>query len=251
MAPATSPPALEIRGLARHVRPGLFARSRPILAGLDLVLEPGATLGLIGPNGSGKSTLLRIAAGVERASAGSVRLFGLGPEDAAARRRVGFLPEGFPFPLELSARSVLLLLCHFHGWPRARRASAADEWLERVGLAADARRHLAHFSLGMRRRFGLAQACMHAPELLLLDEPTAGLDAPGHLVLEELLGEARVRGAALLFATHVVSDLEQHCERAAVLVGGRLAAVGPTQDLGNRARLLELYRGPGELGSAR
>jgi len=95
----------------------------------------------------------------------------------------------------------------------------------------------------MLRRFGLAQAFVHRPDLLLLDEPTAGLDAQGYGVLEELLGEARARGAALLLATHVVSDLQDHCQRTCVLLDGRIAAVASVAELGQREKLLALYRG--------
>jgi ABC-2 type transport system ATP-binding protein len=236
-------PALEVRALTRSYRRGLLARPRAALAGVDLALAPGAALGLIGPNGSGKSTLLRIAAGVERASAGTVRVFGLGLDARAARARLGYLPDGFPFPGELAPRAVLDLLGALHGLARSQRRRAAAELLGRVGLAAEERTPLATFSLGMKRRFALCQALLHRPDLLLLDEPTAGLDAEGYVVLDELLGEARARGAALLLATHVLSDVQTHCEDALVLVRGRVRARGRTAEVaGDRARLLALYR---------
>jgi len=243
MAPPASPAALELRGLVKRFRPGLLGRARTVLSGIDLVLEPGASLGLVGPNGSGKSTLLRLAAGLERPSAGELRVFGHAPEERRARARIGYLPDGCPFPDELSPLSVLGLLGSLHGLARRECARAAEAGLERVGLAREARRPLRHFNQGMKRRFGLAQAFLHRPDLLLLDEPTAGLDAEGYVVLEELLGEARARGAALLLATHVLSDLQDHCPRSAVLLAGRIAAAGPTAELlGDRQRLLELYR---------
>ena len=238
-----APHALEVRALVRRYRAGLAARPRVALAGVDLALEPGASLGLVGPNGSGKSTLLRVLAGVERASEGTVRVFGLDIGEREARRRIGYLPDGFPFPAELDPRATLDLLGSLHGVARAERRRSADEWLARVGLASEARTPLGRFSLGMRRRFGLAQALWRAPELLLLDEPTVGLDAEGHVVLDELLREARARGATLVLASHVAAELEDHCARAAVLVAGRIAASGPTRELvGDRARLLALYR---------
>lgn len=235
--------ALEVRGLTRRYRVGWRGRTRTVLAGLELTLAPGESLGLVGPNGSGKSTLLRILAGVERASAGSVRVFGDDIGTGAARRRLGYLPDGFPFPAELGPLAVLELLGSLHGLARVERRRAAGEWLARVGLAAEARTPLGRFSLGMKRRFGLCQALLHRPELLLLDEPTVGLDAEGHVVLDELLHEARARGASLLFASHGELELLEHCARTAVLVAGRLAAMGPTHELlGTRGRLLALYR---------
>jgi ABC-2 type transport system ATP-binding protein len=238
-------PALEVRALARSYRRGLLAPPRVALAGVELVLAPGAALGLIGPNGSGKSTLLRIAAGVERPSAGSVRVFGLALGVRAARARLGYLPDGFPFPLELAPRAVLDLLGALHGRPRRERRRAAAELLERVGLAAEERTPLRAFSLGMKRRFALCQALLNRPDLLLLDEPTAGLDAEGYVALDELLLAARARGAALLLATHVLSDVQAHCADALVLVRGRVRARGATAEVaGDRARLLALYREP-------
>jgi ABC-2 type transport system ATP-binding protein len=227
----------------KRYRTGWRREARWVLREIELVLAPGEAMGLVGPNGSGKSTLLRILAGVERASAGSVRVFGASLAEPAARRRIGYMPDGCPFPAELSPRAVLELLGSLHGLARGERRRAAAELLERVGLAPEARTPLARFSLGMQRRFALSQALLHRPDLLLLDEPTAGLDAAGHVVLHELLGEARARRATLLVATHVVTDLLDRCERAGVLVEGRLARQGMIGELlGDRGQLLALYR---------
>jgi ABC-2 type transport system ATP-binding protein len=235
--------ALEVRGLARRYRVGWLGRTRTALTGLELVLAPGESLGLVGPNGSGKSTLLRILAGIEQPSAGTVRVFGGTLSERSTRRRIGYLPDGFPFPDELGPRAVLELLGSLHGLARAERRRATDELLARVGLSAEARTPLGRFSLGMKRRFGLCQALLHRPDLLLLDEPTAGLDAQGYVVLDELLREARARGATLVLASHVALELEAHCARTVVLVSGRLAASGSTAELlGERGRLLALYR---------
>jgi ABC-type multidrug transport system ATPase subunit len=241
-APLARPPALELCGLVKRYRAGLLRPARQVLSEVSLALAAGETLGLLGPNGSGKSTLLRIAAGVERPSQGCVRVFGRSCQDPRARRRTGYLPDGSPFPPELSPRAVLGLLGELYGLERRERRRTAEALLERVGLGRDARRPLAGFSQGMLRRFALAQAFLHGPELLLLDEPTAGLDSEGHLVLEELLAEARARGTALLLATHVAADLAQHCERACVLLDGRIAAQGPAGEFAGSGVLLALYR---------
>ncbi len=237
------PPALEVRSLAKHYRTGWLGGVRQVLADIELVLAPGEALGLVGPNGSGKSTLLGILAGVERAARGSVRVFGEDVSTRAARARIGYVPDGFPFPLELTPRAVLDLLGSLHGTPRRARRSAASALLERVDLAREERTPLARFSLGMQRRFALCQALAFRPDLLLLDEPTAGLDAAGYVALDELLGEARARGVTLLVATHVVTDLQDLCERVAVLVEGRLVRSGATAELlRDRGQLLALYR---------
>ncbi len=209
-----------------------------VLHDISLTLEPGECLGLVGPNGSGKTTLLRIAAGIESASSGTVALFGADGIPDAARRRIGYLSEDSPFPGELRARDALLLLARLSRMNKA--GFACDAMLERVGLDHVARRRLSSFSKGMLRRFGLAQAFVHRPDLVLLDEPTAGLDAAGYLVLGELLDEARDRGAACVLSSHTLSDLAERVARLAVLVEGRLMALDSPHALvhaGARLRL--------------
>ena len=240
--------ALRLGGVTFAYRCGLLRTRRPVLHGVDLTVSHGERVGLIGPNGSGKSTLLRIAAGVQRPSGGAVSVLGGSVDDARARERVGYLTDGSPFPPELSARSVLELFGALHGLARRERARRADELLERTGLRGDARRSLSTFSRGMLRRFGLAQAFLGTPDLLLLDEPTSGLDAPGHTVLEELLAEASARGAALLLASHVPTDLLAFTDRVAVLVEGRITREGTPEELlgtcGGGRSMGELYAGP-------
>jgi ABC-2 type transport system ATP-binding protein len=218
-------------------------KRREVLCDVDLELARGARLGLAGPNGSGKSTLLRLLAGVDVASGGEVEVLGGSPADPRVRRRVGYLPEDSPFPRELGARAVLELLGALQGLRRAECRSAGEALLERVGLADQARTRLSRYSRGMLRRFGLAQAWMHAPDLILLDEPTAGLDAQGFEVLESLLGEARARGASLVIASHLPADIDAHCDELALILGGRVAARGAPRELLAGKTLLELYRG--------
>lgn len=237
------PAALAIRGVELEFRRGFLLRPRPVLRGIELELAPGEALGLVGPNGSGKSTLLALAAGLLAPGRGSLAVFGQSATGRAARAQVGHVADGFPFPPELGARAVLELFGALAGLARAERRRRADEWLARVGLAGEARTPLGAFSLGMRRRFALAQALAHRPALLLFDEPGAGLDAEGHVVLAELLGEARARGATLLLASHVPAELAEHCPRTRVLCNGRLVEECASADLVRTpARLRELYR---------
>lgn len=234
--------ALEVRALVKRYRTWP-APARTALAGIELALAPGDALALAGPNGSGKSTLLALAAGLERPTQGSVLVFGQEVGTRAARRRIGYAPDACPFPGELSARAVLDLLGALNGLERRERRRAAEEALERVGLAREARHALGGLSFGMRRRFVLAQALFHRPDLVLLDEPTAGLDAEGYVALDECLRALRARGATLVLASHEVSDLKEYCTRACVLVGGRIAASGtPAELFADRPRLLALYR---------
>ncbi|MEO2163213.1 MAG: ABC transporter ATP-binding protein [bacterium] len=231
--PHTMPgaPALELSDLVSCYRIGLLQRKREVLHGVNLTLERGKCLGLVGPNGSGKSTLLQILAGVQRPERGVVRVLGEDPRKALARTRLAYLPEDSPFPAELSALVALDLLGALAGLPRKELRSRAERLLERVGLADQRLAPLRTFSRGMMRRFGLAQAFLSEPEVVLLDEPTAGLDAPGFAVLEDLISEARNRGASLVLASHLPSDLLQHCDDLALLLNGHLRAHGPTDEL--------------------
>ncbi len=224
-------PALRLREVTRRFPIGLGFRRRTVLDRIDLELVRGASLALVGPNGSGKSTLLRLAAGVDRPSAGAIEVLGGPVAHAAVRKRLAFLPEDSPFPPELSARAALDLLGALSGLPRRQVKERGEALLERVGLAEHRRRPLRGFSRGMLRRFGLAQAFLSEPELVLLDEPTAGLDAEGFSVLEGLLAEARERGTTVVLASHMLSDVHDHCDHMALLLGGRVAALGTPAEL--------------------
>jgi ABC-2 type transport system ATP-binding protein len=235
-------PAVRARGLA-HAYPDFFGRRRATtLAGIDLEVHAGAVVGLAGPNGSGKSTLLRVLCGIEPYSAGELTVLGGAPLDREVRARVGYLPEDSPFPPELTAREALELAGALQGLTRAECKRESARLLELVGLAARAKSRLGKFSRGMLRRFGLAQAWIARPALVLLDEPTAGLDAQGFEVLEALLADAYERRATVVFASHLVSDLEDSCDELVVLVGGRVVERGAPRDVLGPGALLELYR---------
>jgi ABC-2 type transport system ATP-binding protein len=234
--------ALSLRGVEYGYPIRLGLKRHPVLHGIDLELGRGRTLGLAGPNGSGKSTLLRIIAGLESPTSGTVRVLDGSPGDPATRARVGYLPEDAAFPRELTLRGALHLLGALQGMPRRTCHERTDRLLAIVGLDTRATTTLARCSRGMLRRFGLAQAWLHAPDLVLLDEPTAGLDALGFEVLAELLAEARARGAAVVLASHVLSDLSDHCDEVAVLLGGRVELFGTPQDVLRGKSLSEIYR---------
>ncbi len=224
-------PAIEARGLEQSYRSGFLWRSHKVLHGIDLELARGARLGLVGPNGSGKSTLLRVLAGVERPSAGELTLFGGAWSGGELRRRVGFLPEDAPFPRELRAQETLELLASLRGVGKQDARERSRELLHAVGLESAARTALGRFSRGMLRRFGLAQALVHEPELVLLDEPTAGLDALGFGVFDVLLERCRARKTSLVIASHVLTDLQTHCDQLIVLHEGLVAASGAPRDV--------------------
>ncbi len=235
-------PALLLAGVEQRYRTHLGLRSTRVLCGIDLRLERGGVLGLAGPNGSGKTTLLRLCTGIERPSAGSIEVSGLPPRAAAARGIVGWLPEDAIWPPELSLRAALRLSGSIQGLAGRDLHQRADALLGRVGLSANATRRIARCSRGMLRRFGLAQAWLHEPALVLLDEPTAGLDAEGFGVLAALLDEARARGTAVVLSSHLASDLTDRCDELAVVLGGRIRVRGAPRDVLADGGLLGAYR---------
>ena len=236
-------PVLHLRGLRAGYPTAFGLRRREVLRGIDLDLGDTRRLGLVGPNGSGKSTLLYVLAGIDRATGGTLELFGADPESASVRRRVGFLPEESPFPRDVRALTALELMGSLKGLGRREARTRGRTLLGRVGLGSEERTRLGRFSRGMLRRFGLAQAVLHDPDLILLDEPAAGLDAQGFVVLEELLDEALARGARVVISSHLAGEVLASCERIICLIDGRIVADGtPAGVLGREGGLLGLYR---------
>jgi ABC-2 type transport system ATP-binding protein len=234
---AASNPVIEINGLTKRFRRGVTA-----VDGLDLVVEEGQVLGLAGPNGSGKSVTLRVLLGLVRPSAGRVRLFGrpVGP-GAPALRRVGALVDGPGFVPHLSGLENLRLALRLTG--RAEADADLEHALDVARLGPAIRRPYRTYSHGMRYRLGFGQALLGRPDLLLLDEPTTGLD-PVHV--EEVHGAVAAvarRGATVVLSSHVMSQVEQLCSHVAVMDGGRILASGAVADLvgdGHRT-LYEVY----------
>lgn len=212
-----------------------------VLHGLDLTLGEGEVLGLFGHNGAGKTTSMKLILGLLQPSAGKVQVLGRSPNDPDVRRQLGYLPENVTFYPQLSGRETLR---HF-----ARLKGAAvpqvDELLEQVGLAAAADRRLKTYSKGMRQRLGLAQALLGTPRLLLLDEPTVGLDPIATGELYGLLDRLREQGTSIILCSHVLPGVEAHINRAAILAHGRLQAVGSLASLREEAGLPVLIRASG------
>ncbi|MFZ5620900.1 MAG: ABC transporter ATP-binding protein [Pseudomonadota bacterium] len=206
------------------------------LQDMDLQLAEGEILGLLGHNGAGKTTTMKLILGVIGASAGEVLLFGESPVGEHAqvlRRRMGYLPESVSFYGQLTGREVLDYFGRLKGVDRAERTAL----LERVGIAHAADRRVKTYSKGMRQRLGLAQALLGHPRLLLLDEPTAGLDPTATREFYEMLDELRRQGTTVLLSSHILPGIERHIDRAAILGGGRLLAAGSLDELSRKAHL--------------
>lgn len=219
---------------------------RDAVRDLSLEVRAGEVFGFMGHNGAGKTTTLRMLLGLTRPTSGRASVLGL---DAVAqtleiRRSAGFLPGEFALPKELTARRFLRYvgaLFGLSGAPLERRISAL---LERFGLLAEADRRLSEFSSGMAQKVALAQALLNEPRVLLLDEPTSGLDPIGRRDLLDLVRRQAAEGVTVLFSTHILTDVEQVCERVAILHQGRLLAAGDLDALKRRHghdRMDDLY----------
>ncbi|MBU1773470.1 MAG: ABC transporter ATP-binding protein [Gammaproteobacteria bacterium] len=227
--------AVEIQGVNQRYG------SMTVLHDLDLTLGEGEVLGLFGHNGAGKTTSMKLILGLLTPSEGQVRVLGRAPHDPEVRRQLGYLPENVTFYPQLSGRETLR---HF---ARLKGASLGqvDELLEQVGLAHAAERRVKTYSKGMRQRLGLAQALLGDPRLLLLDEPTVGLDPIATGDLYQLIDRMRQRGTSVILCSHVLPGVEAHINRAAILAKGRLQAVGSLAQLRVEAGLPVRIRASG------
>jgi ABC-2 type transport system ATP-binding protein len=223
--------AVAIRSLTK-IYPVPFAqRSVQALRNLDLEVPPGQVYGLLGPNGSGKSTTLKILLGLVSPTRGSTAIFGRDSREVASREMVGFLPENPYFYKYLTARETLRFFGKLSGLRRKGLAERSDELLDIVGLTAASDRRLSTYSKGMLQRIGLAQALIHDPKLLVLDEPTAGVDPAGSREICNLILGLKARGITVLLSSHLLAQAEEICDRVGILADGRLIREGRLEDL--------------------
>jgi ABC-2 type transport system ATP-binding protein len=228
-----SDPVLGVAGLEKSF--GLRRNRIHALRGIDFTLMAGEAVALVGPNGAGKTTLLRMIVGLNRPTKGRLLLFDHSPTEPAARARVGYMPQAFRAYGFMTARQVLTLLGSLSGIPKVSMENEVRNQLERVGLADAVDRRVATFSGGMMRRLGLAQALIHRPDFLLLDEPSSGLDPGGRRLFARLLAAERARGATVLLSTHLVADAERSCERMLLLSSGSLVLDARIEELTGRS----------------
>jgi ABC-2 type transport system ATP-binding protein len=193
---------------------------RAAVADLTVRVPRGEVFAFLGPNGAGKSTAVKMLLGLVRPDAGSARLLGRPPSDAAVRARVGFLPEHFRFHEWLRADEFLDLHARLYGMDRDLRRRRIAALLERVGLSESARKPLSAFSKGMLQRVGLAQALLPEPELLFLDEPTSALDPFGRILVREVIRDLRAAGTTVFLNSHLLSEVEATADRACFIREG-------------------------------
>jgi len=226
-------PVLEVRGLIKAFG------GAPVLAGLDFSIASGEVYGLLGPNGAGKTTCINIICGLLAADAGSVRLVGTAPDDHT-RREIGVVPQEIALYQQLTCRENLLFFASAYGIGTGESRERAERCLESVGLEERGDDLVATLSGGMHRRLNVAVGLIHEPRLLILDEPTVGLDLEARHRSWELIETLRRTGTTILLTTHYLEEAEALCSRIGIMAAGRIAAEGSMTELRRRIAAAEL-----------
>lgn len=224
--------AIETLGLEKHYSVGFWRKSRKdALKPLTLSVERGEVFGYLGPNGAGKTTTLRLLMGLVFPSGGSARILDCELDDPKMKARIGFLPEQPYFYDYLTPRELLRYYAQLSGVAGKEIGPRSERVLGRVGMAESGNTPMKKLSKGMLQRVGIAQAIVHDPELLFLDEPMSGLDPIGRREVRDLIQELNEEGKTIFFSTHILSDAETLCDRVAVLNRGTLRGIGVVADL--------------------
>jgi len=222
---------VQCQGLTKVFRDFWMRTKAKAVDSIDFDIQTNEIFGLLGPNGSGKSTTIKMLLGLLKKTSGRLLVFGRPPSDVAVKKRIGFLPEESYLYRYLNSRETLEYYGKLFGLDRRVRRRRADELLEMVGLTQVAHRAIGEFSKGMTRRIGIAQALINDPEFLILDEPTSGLDPIGTRQVKDLLIDLRRRGKTILLSSHLLSDVEDVCDRMVMLYGGKIRAQGTAEEL--------------------
>jgi len=221
--------AIATQGLFKTYRRWLRRTGQAALDGVDLTVPQGSAFGLIGPNGAGKTTFIKVLLGIVRLDQGQVRVLGGAAEDPKVRARIGYLPERLHLPAAWKPAEFLHSVARMKGVRVTGPELSAV--LERVGIAQAKDRAIGGYSKGMKQRLGLGAALLGKPELLILDEPTDGIDPLGRVEIRHILSEELQRGATLFLNSHLLSETERICDRIAILGGGKVLRQGTLQEL--------------------
>ena len=224
--------AIEILGLEKIYNAGFWRkRSKRALRPLTLAVDDGEIFGFLGPNGAGKTTTLKILMGLVFPTAGTARILGMELDDPRMKAQIGFLPEQPYFYDHLTARELLKYYGQLSGVDPKQLSRKVDAALEQVKLSNSANRQLRKFSKGMLQRAGIAQAILHDPKVVFLDEPMSGLDPMGRREVRNLIEDLKANGKTVFFSTHILSDAEALCDRVAIINQGELRGIGAVPEL--------------------
>ncbi len=228
---AEAGPAVAVRGLTKIFPVPFHRQSIVAVKDLNLRIEPGEVYGLLGPNGSGKSTTLKIILGLVSPTRGRTEIFGRNSRLVESREAVGFLPENPYFYKYLTGNETLRFFGRLSGLRGAALKNRINELLDLVGLSKARNRRLGTYSKGMLQRIGLAQALIHDPRLVVLDEPTAGVDPAGSRDIRDLILDLKGRGITVLLSSHLLAQAQEICDRVGILADGVLVREGHLQEL--------------------
>src|SRR3989440_5504042 len=220
-----------VRGLTKIFKDFWGRPKAKAVDNVDFEVRRGEVFGLLGPNGSGKSTTVKLLLGLLYPTKGHIEVFGHSPRHVATKSRIGYLPEESYLYRYLDSNETLDFFGSLFDLPNNERRRRAGQLLEMVGLNQVRRRMVGEFSKGMQRRLGLAQALINDPDLVILDEPTSGLDPIGCREVKDLILALARRGKTVILSSHLLSDVEDVCDRVVIYYGGRVQAMGPLKDL--------------------
>lgn len=227
----TTASAISVQGLTKDFRVGLRGIKLRAVDNLSLEIPRGQAFGLLGPNGCGKSTTLKIVLGLVPATAGSISILGFPSATSEARQRTGFLPEAPYFHKFLTGRELVQYCARLSGVPSDQVNDAVEASLDLAAMTEAASRPIGTYSKGMLQRIGLAQAIVHDPELVILDEPTAGVDPVGSAAIGRMINAMRAKGKTIVLCSHLLGQVEQVCDRVAIMDRGRLVLEGRVDEV--------------------
>lgn len=237
---STAPPVVQCLSLTK-VFQDFWGRDKVLAVDhLDLEIQPGEVFGLLGPNGSGKSTTIKMLLGLLYPTTGAARVFGRPPTDTAVKSRIGFMPEESYLYRFLNAYETLDYYGRLFKLDRHERRRRTEQLIEMVGLRRAGRRTVGTYSKGMARRIGLAQALINDPDLLILDEPTTGLDPVGTSQIKDVIKALAEHGKTVLLCSHLLADVEDVCDRVCIMYGGKRRALGPVNELLERREVTQI-----------
>lgn len=223
--------AIEIENLTKDFRVGMRGVKLRAVDNVSFFVNPGEIFGLLGPNGSGKSTTLKIILGLLRPTSGECRIFGKKSSDISVRSRIGFLPEAPYFYGYLTGRELVKYYARMSGVPAQKIEEATEDALALAGMTAAAARRVKTYSKGMLQRIGVAQAVVHNPDLVILDEPTAGIDPIGSAEIGDAIRTMKSRGKTVVLCSHLLGQIEELCDRVAIMNRGKLSVAGTLDEV--------------------